>query len=295
MAGGASTANMDDLFFAALFESRILNEVRPAMSSRDILRWGPKGNSTAFSFSIQDDPGPTTAALTQGTDFSTVTDLTTSKATATAAEVGIMTTVSDVLIEVSILDAMSQVKGVLNRSTLEKWETDVAAKFGNGLYTTSTTAASTLTPDDFLRAVSGIEQRDAATGPLVAYLHPKSSGELRAEVAATTAIVTAAEAGVPIRPTVMGDGSGGGAAQGDWGVLYDVHVYQTSLVASSGGLRQGSISVAGQTMGAYEIWSPRIETERRATLRGYFVMSSACYGFATVEAVLRGQNLKSAA
>lgn len=294
MAGGATTTNLDDLFFAALFEARILQELRPAMTSRDFIRWGPKGKSTAYSFSIQDDPGPTTAALTQGTDFSTVTDLTTSKATATAAEVGIMTTVSDVLIEVSILDALSQVKGVLNRSTLEKWETDVAAKFGAGLYTTSTTAASTLTPDDFLRAVSGIEQRDAATGPLIAYVHPKQSGELRAEVAATTAIVTAAEGGVPMRP-VTGGSDGGESQQGHWGSLFGVNVYQTSLVASSGGLRQGSISVSGQTMGAYELWSPRIETERRATLRGYFVMSSACYGLATVEAVNRGQNLKSAA
>jgi len=286
MAGGATTTNMNDIFFAALFEARILQELRPAMTSRDVLRWQPKGKSTAASFSRQDDPGAS-GAMTEGTDFTTVTDLTTSVATATASEVGIMTTVSDVLIEVSILDAMSQVKGVLNRSTLEKWETDVAAKLGNGGFTSSTTAASTLTADDFLRAVSGIEQRDAATGPLFAYLHPKQAGELRADVASTTAIVTAGEGGVPIRPVE--------SSEGNWGSLFNVRVYNTSLVASSGGLRQGSISVAGQTVGAYELWAPRIETERRASLRGYYVVSSACYGLANVEVVNRGQNLKSAA
>lgn len=289
MAGGASSTNMNDVYYAAEFEARILDELRPAVTSRDFLRWGPKGKSNAFSFSKQDDPGAGTA-FTEGTDYTSVTDITTSVATATASEVGLMTTVSDVLIEISILDALPHIKNLLIRSTLEKWETDVAAKMDD--FSSSTTASSTLTPDDFLRAVSAIEQRDAATGPLIAYLHPKQTGELRAEVAATTAIVTAGQAtgGVPTTPI-----TGATNGQGDWGTLFGVRVFQTSLVASSSSLRQGSISVAGQCNGAYELWAPRVEIERRATLRGFYVISSACYGLANVEVVNRGQMLKSAA
>ena len=76
MAGGSTTTNMNDIYYAAEFEAAILDELRPAMTSREFLRWGPKGKSPSFSFSLMDDPGAATG-LTEGTDYSTVTDLTT--------------------------------------------------------------------------------------------------------------------------------------------------------------------------------------------------------------------------
>jgi hypothetical protein len=278
---------MDDTFVAATFEARILDELRPSMTSRNFLRWAPDGPSTAHSFSLLGDPGPS-GAMTEGTDFTSVTDITTSKNTVTASEVGILSTVSDVLIKVSLLDAVSTTSATLTRSTLEKWETDVAAIADN--FSSVTTAASTLTPSDLLAAISAIEQRDASTGQLVAYLHPKQTGELRQEIAATTALRTAAESGVPLR-AVSAETNG----RGYFGNLFDVDIYQTSLVASSSSLRQGSVFVSGQCIGAKELWGPRIETERRASLRGFYVVSSACYGVGNVEVTNRGQMLKSAA
>ena len=279
---------MNDTFVAALFEARILPELRPSVTgSRSFIRWGPTGNSNAFTFSLLSDPGVSTG-FTEGTDYTSVTEITTSPATATASEVGLMTTVSDVLIKVSLLDAIGTVSGSLTRGTLEKWETDVAAVVDG--FGTSTTAASTLTTQDLLAAISAIEQRDAATGPLVGYLHPKQSGELRSDISATTALKTAAESGVP-----MGAVTGETNGRGYFGNLFDVDIYQTSLVASSAGLRQGSVFVSGQCIGGYEIWGPRIETERRASLRGFYVVSSACVGVAAVETTNRGQMLKSAA
>ena len=283
MAGGATTANLDDTVYAAEFSANILEELRPAMTSRSFMRWGPLGNSTAFAFSLQDDPGAAGQnAMTEGTDFSTVTDLTSSKQTATAAEVGIMTTVSDVLIKVSLLDALPHVKGVLNRATLEKWETDVAALVDD--FSNVTTAASTLAVDDFLAAVSALEQRDIP-GPYVGYLHPKQSGELRREIAATTALVTADEAG-GVQMT--------GQKSGDFGSLFGTHIYFTSLVVNTSSLRGGAVFASGQALGAYEIWGPRIEVERRASLRGFYVVASACYGLVEVSDV-RGQTIKSVA
>ena len=280
MAGGASSTNMNDIYYAAEFAAAILDELRPAMTSRAFLRWMPKGNSPSASFSLQDKPA-VSAALTEGTDLTTVTDLTTSKQTATAAEVGIMTTVSDVLEEVSLIAALPHVKNVLNRSTLEKWETDVAALMSG--FSNVTTAASTLGTSDFLAAVSALEQRDIP-GPYVGYFHPKQTGELRAEIAQTTALVTASEGNTGVH--AGGDGM--------WGTLFGVPIFQTSLVTAAGGLNQGAVFAAGQALGAYELWAPRVEVERRATLRGYFVVSSACYGLVEVSDT-RGQTVKAAA
>lgn len=282
MAGGATTTNMNDTIYAEEFNAQILEELRPAMTSRSFLRWAPLGNSTAHSFTLQDDPGASSGSFTEGTDYTTVTDLTTSKATATAAEVGLMTTVSDVLIKTSLLDAVPHSKGVLNRGTLEKWETDLGAFMDD--FTNVTTAATTLTVDDHLAAVSALEQRDIP-GPYVGYYHPKQTGELRREIAATTALVTADEA----------DGVQMAAAKsGDFGVFFGTRLYFTSVVVNTSGLRGGAVFQSGTALGAYEIWGPRIEVERRASLRGFYVISTACYGLIEVSDT-RGQTVKSAA
>ena len=280
MAGGASTTNMNDIFYAAEFEAAILDELRPALTSREFLRWGPKGKSKSFSFSLMDDPGAA-EALTEGTDYTTVTDLTTAVATANAAEVGLATTVSDVLIEVSLLDALPYCSSVIARSVSEKWETDVAALIDD--FTNVTTAASVMTPSDFLKAVSALEQRDIP-GPFVGYLHPKQTGEIRAELVATTAIFDATQAG----------GISGPNTSGMFGTLYGVPIYQTSLVVSTSGLRGGAVFAKGAALGAYELWAPRVEVQRFATLRGYKVVGSACYGLIEVSDT-RGQTLKSVA
>jgi hypothetical protein len=292
MAGGASSSNMDDTFVAATFEARILPELRPSTTSRSFIRWAPAGNSPAHSFSLLGDPGPS-GAMTEGTDFTSVTDITTTKQTATVGEVGILTTVSDVLIKVSLLDAVATTSAQLTRSTLEKWETDVAGIADN--FSTSTTAAGTLTPADLLAAISAIEQRDAATGPLVAYLHPKQTGELRGETVNTTAIRFGSDDGGLANGVPVGAVTGETNGRGYFGNLFEVDIWQTSLVASSSSLRQGSVFVSGQCIGAKELWAPRVETERRASLRGFYVVSSACYGVAGVETTSRGQMLKSAA
>ena len=271
---------MNDTFYAEEFSAAILDELRPAMTSREFLRWGPKGKSTAFSFSIMGDPGAA-EGLTEGTDYTTVTDLTTSKNTATASEVGLATTVSDVLIEVSLLDALPYCSSVIARSVHEKWETDVAALMDD--FSNVTTAASTLTPTDVLKAVSALEQRDIP-GTYVGYFHPKQTGELRNELVNTTAIFSAGEAGGLVDP----------GHKGIFGTLYGVPIFQTSLVVSASSLRGGAVFAAGQALGAYELWAPRVEVQRFATLRGFKVVGSACYGLVEV-ADTRGQTVKSAA
>ena len=278
---GTTSATYDNSMYATELGGNIIDELRPAMTSRSFLRWGPTGNSTVFTFQLQDDPGPSTAG-TQGTDFATNTALADSAGTAaaTAAEVAMMTTVSDMLIKTSLLDALPHVKGVLNRSTLEKWETDIGALVDD--FSNVTTAASTLTVDDHLAAVSALEQRDIP-GPYVGYYHPKQIGELRREIAATTALVTADEAG-GVQMTA--------AKSGDFGVFFGARLYFTSTVVDTSGLRGGAVFASGQALGAYELWGPRIEVERRATLRGFYVISTACYGVTEISDT-RGQTVKS--
>lgn len=283
-----TSSTMDDTYFAGLFRAQLLPELRPSVTSKAIVDWFPAGHAKVAYFSTLDDPGVATG-LTEGTDYTTSTAIGTGSASATAAEVGLGAVVTDVLIKISLADAMAVAAATLGRSVGEKWETDLAAIADN--FDTSTTAASTLTPPDLAAAISAVEQRDAATGPFAGYLHPKQTGELRGEVLATTAIRGAAESGgIPAGP-VTGETNG----RGYFGNLYGVNIYQTSLVASSSSVRQGSIFVERQCIGGYMLWDTRVETQRFATQRGNVMVVSADYGLADVETTNRGQMLKSAA
>lgn len=283
----STSGTMDDNYFAKAMRAQILPELRPSVTSKAFIDWFPPGNSAVAHFATLDDPG-VASGLTEGTDYVTTTAIGSGGADATSAEVGLGTVVTDFLIQVSLLDAMAVASAALVRSVEEKWETDLAAVADGA--TTSTTATSTLTPQDLLAAISAIEQRDAATGSLVGYLHPKQTGELRSEVSVTTALKTAAEGGVPMGP-VTGETNG----RGYFGELFGVNIFQTSLVASSSSLRQGSIFVANQAIGGYQMRDTRVEAQRFATQRGWVVVVSAVYGLAAVELVNRAQMLKSAA
>src|SRR5437762_13368754 len=104
MAGGASSSNLDDIFIATGVEARILPELRPAVTSRGFIRWfpGPMNTKTA-GFPVLGDPGPS-GAFTEGTDYTSVTDPPPTQPTVAAPQPGLMTTASDVLMKIALID-----------------------------------------------------------------------------------------------------------------------------------------------------------------------------------------------
>ena len=172
--------------------------------------------------------------------------------------------------------------GIVGRSVAEKWETDVAALMDD--FSNVTTAASTLTPVDLLSAISALEQRDIP-GPYVGYLDPKQTGELRAEIATTSASYAVGRDGDLVSP--FGD-------SGMFGTYMGLPIWQTSLVATTSSLVGGAVFASGQALGCYEIWGPRIETQRDASYRSLEFVGTQCYGLVEISDT-RGQTLKSAA
>jgi len=275
-------AALDDSVFAEIVESKMVQELRPALTSREFLRFATGGASSVASFPLWGDPGSAAAPADDLTEISS-TALSDSQVSATAAEVGFRVDVTDLVRETHPSNLYAEVAAIVGRCVAEKWETDLAALMDD--FTSSsntTTAASTLTPVDLLAAVSGLEQRDIP-GPYVAYLDPKQTGELRTEIATTTA--TLATGGEMVRP--FGD-------SGWFGTYMGVPIWQTSLVVTTSGLVGGAVFASGSALGCYEIWGPRIETQRDASYRQLEFVGSQCYGFCEISDT-RGQTLKSAA
>ena len=274
-------AALDVSVFAAIVQSEMVPELRPAMTSREFLRFATGGASTVAQFPLWTDPG---AAAAPNDDLSEIasTALADTQVQATAAEVGFRVDVTDVIRETHVTDLYSEVARIVGASVAEKWETDVAALMDD--FNNVTTAASTLTGTDLLAAVSALEQRDIP-GPYVGYLDPKQTGELRQEIATTSASYAVGRDGELVAP--YGD-------SGFFGTYMGLPIWQTSLVVTTSSLIGGAVFAKGQAIGAYELWGPRIETQRDASYRSLEFVGTQCYGRVEISDT-RGQTIKSAA
>lgn len=275
--GKAATA---DTQFAEIVEAMVLQELRPAMTSREFLRFASGGPSSVATFGLWSDLGA--AAAPGGADLSDIsnTAITDTSVSATAAEVGFRVDVGDLAREINVTNLYSEMSAYVARSVAEKWETDLAALMDD--FTNITSAASTLTPTDVLTAVSALEQRDIP-GPYVGYFDPKQTGELRQEIATSTA--TLQTGGEMVRP--FGD-------SGWFGTFMGLPIWQTSLVVTTSGLVGGAVFASGQALGCYELWGNRVETQRDASARTMEFVGTQCYGFAEISDT-RGQTVKSVA
>lgn len=273
-------AALDVSVFAAIVQSEMVRELRPAMTSREFIRFATKGPSTVASFPLWTDPG---AAAAPTDDLSEIasTALADTQVSATAAEVGFRVDVTDLIRETHVTNLYSEVGGMVARSVAEKWETDLAALVDD--FTNVTTAASTLTSTDLLAAVSALEQRDIP-GPYVGYLDPKQTGELREQISTTSSSYAVGRDGDLVRP--FGD-------SGFFGTYMGLPIWQTSLVVTTSSLVGGAV-FNKDALGCYELWGPRIETQRDASYRALEFVGTQCYGFIEISDT-RGQTVKSAA
>ena len=280
MASTGATA-MADSIYAEIVDAVRVRELRPAMTSRSFVRFGAKGPSQVHSFPLWGDPGAA-AALTDDLSEISSTALSDTQASATAAGVGFRVDVTDFVREIHPGNLYAEVGGMVSRSVAEKWETDLAALMDD--FTNVTTAGGTNTPTAFLSAVSALEQRDIPA-PYVGYLDPKQTGELRAELASTTAVFEIGKNDDLVRP--FGD-------SGFFGTLYGVPIWQTSLVVTTSGQVGGGVFNSQDTIGGYIVIDQRLETQRDASFQALEFVGSMWYGLVEISDT-RGQGLDSTA
>lgn len=279
-ATGASA--LADTIFAEIVQSRVLDELRPAMTTRDFLWFAVKGPSQVASFGTWGDVG-SGAALTDDLSEISNTAMSDTQASATAAGIGFRIDVTDFVREINVTDVYAAASRQVAAALSEKWETDLAAFMDD--FSNVTTAGSTLTPLDHLAAVAALEQRDVP-GPYVAYYDPKQTAELRVEIATTTAQFESGGRNAGLVSPYTNSGF--------FGNYMGVPIYQTTLVVTTSSLVGGAVFAANQALGCYEVIPQRIETQRDASYQAIEFVGSHWYGFAETSDT-RGQTVKSAA
>lgn len=235
-----------------------------------------------FSFvTIADEAatGGYVQSITEGsTDLisGTALDVDSDKADATAAQIGIIALVTDLVKEVSVLDVSPLVSSVLADTLAEKYDRDAQATIDDGSNATGGSTTNTLAR--MLTVISALEQRDVGSRGEVLYgmQHPKQIGDLRADASSLSAAFLAGQ-NQGVNSTL------GFSPDGYFGAPFGVELFHSTSVSSASSAYQGWIGAKGQAVGAYEIWNGRLAMQRDESKLSDEVIVSMCVGFALID------------
>jgi HK97 family phage major capsid protein len=250
----------------AIVEREVIQEARAALVIAPRVRQRSLVGVPGVSVGFPIWPTVAAAAVAEGSDLAN-TAVNTTAVTITAAEVGVMILVKDLLAESDVLEELSEnseYAQMLGRALATKLDTDLAALFA-ALNSGAPvgTSGSDMTVDHFLEALYTLEAHDAR-GPFSCVLHPVQYGDLRNSIKGATGIAFGAEE--IVRTGVVG-------------TLFGVEVVATSVcaTANSGADRVGAM-FGPDAIGLVTKRPPRIELQRDASARGTELVATVAYG-----------------
>jgi len=221
-------------------------------------------------------PVLTAGDLTEATDMSN-TAVNTSSTSLTADEAGILITVTDMLLNSSVLGGLEPYAEELGKSLANKIDSDIlstASSFAN----TVGTSGVDITETNFLEAIYTLESGNAK-GPFVCVLHPIQAHDLRVALKSTTGAVW----GGPSVPA---------ADIGALASLYGVDIFQSTNCPSVNvnADRQGVMMPMGNQSGLAYVMKTGAKTEfqRDASLRATEIVVTAVYGHGCVNTAGNG-------
>jgi hypothetical protein len=272
-----TTTTANDLTYAAsILENDIIDALYDNNNAINLCRRTSLANfpSKAKDFPIR--PALTASSLTEGTDAS-YTAYSTTKATITAGEVGIVLTPTDVLSVSDIVDNSfyAQDGGF---AVASKLTTDIAA-LSSGFTTEVGSTTVNLTEANILDGIVTLEAANVPGG-YTGLLHPQQKRDLIADIGTT--LTPAGNTGMSARAETNDFGA---KPDGFLGDLYGGTWFLTSAVptATAGADREGMLVGSDRALGYVSKWDVRVELERDASLRATEIVITAMYGVGEID------------
>ena len=256
-----TTSTLDDLFVAivreAIFTAQESSLVRNLVTTYDIS--GDDGKA----IQVPIYPEVSASDLTEGSDMSS-TAVSTSSATITAAEVGVQAVLSDLAARSSARDIAADLGKVLGEAVAKKMDEDLIALF-DGFSTGLGATTTELTAAHFFNAAAQLDNANAP-GQKYAVLHPYQVYNMKANLTNTFANPNG------------GDLQNEAMRNGYVGTLAGIDIFESANISIDGsGDAKGAVFVP-QALGLAVKWDVNIEPQRDASIRGWELNATACYG-----------------
>ncbi len=264
------TGDYGGVSYSAIISEQVKDALMAVVVTPAMLDFYDLAGQASKAVSVAKAAKFTASALTEGTEVANTT-LTSAAVTGTAAEIGIMATVTDVLEVSDIAAAHGARLRQLGRSLGDKMDVDITALFP-GFTTTVGSSGVNITLSVILDGIYNLEVNDAGElGSSVAVFHPRQTADLRTELEADAASI------------YVGTPHPSASQAGFFGSWFGVDIYQSTNVTASGGNRIGALFVRDYAIGMVQKWAARVEAMRWPPIRGFVMVATAMYGVWEIE------------
>jgi N4-gp56 family major capsid protein len=263
----STTTTLNDLLPTIVAEALFVANERSIM--RGLVRNYTLGQGQGKTVTVPIYPRSTAAGLTEGTAL-TNTAIETSGATLTIAEVGLMTSVTDLSMVASSSNVVADIGRLFGEAIARKMDADLLA-LANGLSTSVGGVSTAATPALIFQAIAKLRAQGYDTANDCAIvLHPNVAYDVASVLTSTFAAPASMVGNDALRNGFMG-------------LLGGVPVYQSSLVPQSTASSNATGDYANlifhrDAFGLAVQQDIKIETQRQAALRGWDIVGSAIYG-----------------
>jgi len=263
MSNESTTSTLDDLISPMVAEALFVASERSVM--RNLVRnyTMPKNSGKVLQVPIY--PVVSAAAVAEATDLSN-TAISTSKADLTVSEVGIMTTLTDMALNVSESDVVRDLGKLFGEAIAKKIDVDLMALF-DGFSKVVGGADVAASAAKIFEAIAELRTQGVPTNDLSCVLHPLIAYDLKAGLTNTYA------------NAANGDIQNEAMKTGFVGQLGGVNIYESSNMSNTGtaGDYKGAL-FHKDAMGLALLQDLKIETQRDASIRGTEIVATAVYG-----------------
>jgi N4-gp56 family major capsid protein len=216
-------------------------------------------------------PALTAGGLTEGTDITTPTSFDTTSKTITAAEVGVLVTLTDLSKESANEDVAAAIGRQIGDAMAVKVDTDLAALF-SGFSNVVGSGARELSVEDFFKAAA-ILRNNKAPGPYVSVIHPYHAFQIKKQL--TNA------GGVPMSHN-LSDVGNVALRDGFVGRIAGIDIFESTVISGdSAGAFVGGV-MSQDALGYMVKRGMRIEEQRDASLRATEIVGSMAYGVSEI-------------
>ena len=271
---GSTTVTLNDLLPTIVQEALFVANERSIM--RGLVKNYNLGMAQGKTIQVPIYPVQTAAALTEGNEFDN-TAVSTDVATFSVGQVGIRTLVTDMAIQASASNVVSDLGFLFGNAIAKKIDQDLMAKFESFTTNVIGSSSTTITAALVMQGLTKLKSAGVPTEGLACVLHPSVAYDLKAALTNQGAVAFTGGAYGPVANQAMMDGYVGN--------LFGMQVFESSnvplITSGAAGDYSGAI-FHRDALGFGLMRDIQIETQRRASYLGTDLVASAIYGTGVV-------------
>lgn len=274
----STTSSLDDLLPTIVQEALFVANERSIM--RGLVKNYTLAPAQGKTIQVPIYPVQTAAGLTEGDDFSNST-VTTTAASFTIGQVGLMTMVTDLALNASASNVVADLGQLFGNAIAKKIDQDLMANFTGFTTNIIGNTSTTITAAFLMQGLTKLKNTGVPTDGIVCVLHPRIAYDLKSAITMTGNY----SANLPFAGgTGSSDLANEAMRMGYVGQLFGMQVFESSHCPQSGPSTNdfsGAI-FHRDALGFGLMRDIQIETQRRARGLGTDVVASAMYGSGVV-------------